>query len=222
MTKQAGEAFDIEKALEIISNYVGDETPPAEHYALDPFRVLVSCVISLRTQDKTTVNASKRVFEKVKNMSDLAQIDGNELARLIYPAGFYNVKAKNLIHMAKKLLAENGGEVYDEIEKLTTLPGVGRKTANLTMTVGFGKDGICVDTHVHRIANRFGYVKTKTPDETEMELRRKLPKRWRIPINRILVLYGQKVCRPVGPKCGECGLTSFCPKIGVKVKADKK
>ncbi len=221
MTKTAAEEFDIEKALEIISNFVGDELPPAELYALDPFRVLVSCVISLRTKDKTTEKASKRVFDKINSVGDLAQIDENELARLIYPAGFYNAKAKNLKLLAKKLLEENGGQVYDDIDKLLALPGVGRKTANLVVTVGFGKDGICVDTHVHRIVNRFGYVKTKTPDDTEAALRQKLPKHWRIPINRILVLYGQKVCRPVGPKCGECALASFCPKVGVVLKEDK-
>ena len=181
----------------------------------DPFRVLVSCVLSLRTQDRTTAEASERLFTVARTPEALARLAPRRLERLIYPVGFYRVKARNLRLLARALLRDHCGRVPDRLEDLLALPGVGRKTANLVVTVAYGKDGICVDTHVHRITNRWGYVRTATPEKTEFALRERLPRRYWKEINDLLVTYGQNLCRPVGPRCGECAVARYCDRVGV-------
>jgi len=181
----------------------------------DPYRILIGCVLSLRTKDEVTYPATRRLFEKAGNPMAMLRLTQAAIAKTIYPVGFYRTKAKQIRAISGLLISCHGGRVPDSIEELLVLPGVGRKTANLTVTLGFGKPGICVDTHVHRIANRLGWVATKTPDDTEAALRRTLPKRWWIPINETLVRHGQQVCKPLSPICSACPVARACPKIGV-------
>lgn len=180
-----------------------------------PFRVLVSCIISLRTKDEVTAQASARLFERADTPAALLNVPVEEIARLIYPCGFYRNKAEQIQDISRRLVADYAGNVPDEIDELLLFKGVGRKTANLVVTLGFGKPGICVDTHVHRICNRWGYVATKTPEQTEMRLRAILPKDYWIEINDLLVAFGQNHCLPVSPFCSTCRLASLCPRIGV-------
>jgi endonuclease-3 len=182
----------------------------------DPFRILISCLLSLRTKDKTTSEASARLFALAHTPASLLKIPLKMIEQAIYPVGFYRTKAKSIHAICRRLLDVYGGRVPDSIDQLVTLSGVGRKTANLVVTVGFGKPGICVDIHVHRICNRWGYVKTKTPEATEDALRRKLPKQYWITFNDLLVPYGQNLCQPVSPYCSECKLTKYCERVGVK------
>ena len=179
------------------------------------FKVLVSTLLSLRTQDRTTEEASRRLFARAETPQALLKLDVQEIEKLIYPVGFYRTKAKNLLNVCRILLEKHGGHVPDTMEELLALPGVGRKTANLVMTVGHNRPGICVDTHVHRISNRWGLVRTKNADETEMELRRILPKRYWIEFNDLLVCYGQNLCQPVSPHCSRCKIADRCPRVGV-------
>jgi len=181
----------------------------------DPFRILVSCILSLRTKDEVTYPATERLFAKASDPEGMLKLTSAAIAKAIYPAGFYRTKAKQIRAISGILLSRHGGQVPDTIEELLQLPGVGRKTANLTVTLGFGKPGICVDTHVHRITNRLGWVTTKTPDDTEAALRLSLPKRWWIPINETLVRHGQQVCKPISPLCSACLVARVCPKLGV-------
>ncbi len=182
----------------------------------DPFWVLVSCVLSLRTKDGTTAEATARLQALAKTPAEMRELSAPAIARAIYPVGFYKTKARHLRQICADLIGRFGGRVPDTIEELLTLKGVGRKTANLVVTVGYGKPGICVDTHVHRISNRWGYVRTKTPEETEKALRAKLPRRHWITYNDLLVTFGQNLCAPVSPHCSRCPLASFCPRIGVE------
>ncbi|NUO82212.1 endonuclease III [candidate division KSB1 bacterium] len=182
----------------------------------DPFRVLVSCLISLRTKDEVTEAASRRLFERAASPSAVRKLSTREIEKLIFPAGFYRTKARTLREIAQKLINEHRGRVPSSFDELLKLKGVGRKTANLVVTMAFGKPGICVDTHVHRISNRLGWVKTQTPEQTEMALRATLPKRYWIDINDQLVTFGQNICQPVSPWCSKCPLAKSCPKIGVK------
>ena len=179
------------------------------------FKVLISTVLSLRTKDKTTEEASKRLFELADTPESMMVLSAATIEKKIYPVGFYRTKSKNILKICAILIQKYIGKVPCDMESLLALPGVGRKTANLVLTVGYGKQGICVDTHVHRISNRWGLVKTKTPDETEMELRRVLPKKYWITYNDLLVCYGQNLCVPVSPFCSRCKLFTFCPKKGV-------
>lgn len=181
-----------------------------------PFRILIGCVISLRTKDEVTYPATERLFAKARDPEGMLKLTHAAIAKTIYPAGFYRTKAKQIRAISRILLERHDGRVPDTIEELLLLPGVGRKTANLTVTLGFGKPGICVDTHVHRIANRLGWVATKTPDDSEAALRSTLPRRWWIPINETLVRHGQQVCKPVSPVCSACPVARVCPKIGVE------
>jgi endonuclease-3 len=181
----------------------------------DPYRVLASCILSLRTQDGTTTKASARLFELAPDVRTLAKTAVAAVEKAIYPVGFYRTKAPQLVNMAARIVAEFDARVPDDIETLLTFKGIGRKTANLVVTAGYGKPGICVDTHVHRISNRWGYVRTPTPEKTETALRERLPKRYWIEYNDLLVAFGQTVCNPVSPKCSECTLRSLCPRIGV-------
>ena len=181
----------------------------------DPFRILIGCILSLRTKDEVTYPATERLFAKAKDPAGMLKLRSGTIARTIYPAGFYRTKAKQIRAISAILLSRHGGRVPDTIEELLLLPGVGRKTANLTVTLGFGKPGICVDTHVHRIANRLGWVATRSPDDTEAALRQRLPKRWWIPVNETLVRHGQQVCKPISPICSSCPVERACPKIDV-------
>jgi endonuclease-3 len=180
-----------------------------------PFRILIGCILSLRTKDETTYPATERLFARAKDPAAMLRLREPTIARLIYPVGFYRRKAAQIREICRILLDRHGGRVPDSIDALLDLPGVGRKTANLTVTLGFGKPGICVDTHVHRIANRFGWVSTEHPDDTEDALRHFLPRRWWIPVNETLVRHGQQTCHPVSPKCSLCPVERACPKDGV-------
>ena len=181
----------------------------------DPFRVLVACILSLRTQDTTTGPAAARLFAVAATPEAMLRLPPARLARLIYPVGFYRTKARVILGVCRALLDRFGGRVPDEIDALLTLDGVGRKTANLVVTMGFGKPGICVDTHVHRISNRLGYVRTRTPEETEMALRARLPRRFWIGYNDLFVAFGQNVCTPISPRCSVCPVTALCRRVGV-------
>jgi endonuclease III len=181
----------------------------------DPFRVLIACILSLRTQDSTTGPASERLFAVAATPEAMLKVPAQRIARLIYPVGFYRTKARVILGICRDLLDRFGGRVPDTIDALLTLTGVGRKTANLVVTIGYGKSGICVDTHVHRISNRLGYVKTRTPEETEMALRAKLPRRYWIGYNDLLVSFGQNVCTPISPRCSGCPVRMLCRRVGV-------
>ena len=181
----------------------------------DPFAVLVSCIISLRTRDEVTELASARLFTLAKLPAELLELSNAKIEKAIYPAAFYRNKTKSLKELCKVLVKEYSGKVPDKLEELLKLKGVGRKTANLTLILGHNKPGICVDIHVHRISNRWGYVKTKSPNETEMVLREILPKRFWKGYNDLLVSFGQNLCKPVSPFCSSCPVEDQCPKIGV-------
>ena len=180
-----------------------------------PYRVLAGCILSLRTQDRVTAAAAERLFAIAPDVASLAHERVASVERAIYPVGFYRTKARRLVEIARRLVAEHGGEVPDSIDALLELPGVGRKTANLVVTVAYRRPGICVDTHVHRITNRWGYVATRSPDETERRLREIMPRRYWIEINGLLVAFGQTVCRPTYPRCDECPVESWCARVGV-------
>src|SRR4029453_18947483 len=170
----------------------------------DPFRVLVACLLSLRTKDETTGPASARLFALADTSHAMLRLTPKQIERAIFPVGFYRTKARVILGVCGDLIDRFGGQVPDEIDALLTLKGVGRKTANLVVTQGFRKPGICVDTHVHRISNRWGYVQTKTPEETGMALRAKLPQKYWIEINDLLVASAQTICHPTSPKCSQC------------------
>lgn len=191
-------------------------TEVSQEIRRDPFRVLVSCIISLRTKDEVTRAASKRLFALASTPEKVARMKPAEVENAIYPAGFYRTKARTIIDISRELVERRSSRVPDTMEGLLELKGVGRKTANLVLTLGFGKPGICVDTHVHRITNRWGLIKTKTPEETEYALREVLPKRYWIMINDLLVAYGQNVCGPAAPFCGSCRIAKLCGRFGVK------
>ena len=181
----------------------------------DPFRVLIACILSLRTQDTTTGPAAGRLFAAADTPGAMLRLSPRQIERRIYPVGFYRTKARVILGICRDLLDRFGGRVPDAIDDLLTLRGVGRKTANLVVTVGYGKPGICVDTHVHRISNRLGYVRTRTPDATEVALRAKLPRRFWIGYNDLLVAFGQNVCAPVSPRCSVCPVRPLCRRVGV-------
>ena len=200
--------------------YKGWQTPAVTIIAQcngSPFKVLISCIISLRTKDEVTAQASARIFERAQTPEAMAELSADEISHLIYPAGFYRIKAEQIALLSRRLVNEYGGTVPDDLDELLTFKGVGRKTANLVMTLGFGRAGICVDTHVHRICNRLGYVATKNPEETERVLRSQLPPQYWIEINDLLVAFGQNHCYPVSPRCSNCTLSGICVRIGVKV-----
>lgn len=179
------------------------------------FRVLVSTVISARTKDEVTAAASARLFAIAGTAEEIAALDTDTIEKAIYPAGFYKTKARAIRGLSLMILSDFEGKVPDSIDELVLLPGVGRKTANLTVTLGFGKLGICVDTHVHRVCNRLGAIRTKSPEETEYALRRVLVKKHWIEINDLLVMYGKSVCTPVSPRCSACVVNDICERAGV-------
>ena len=179
----------------------------------DPYLVLIACILSLRTNDKTTYPATLRMLELAKTPKEIKKVKVEDLANAIYPVGFYENKAKQIIELSRQIDEVLGGKVPDTIEELVKFNGVGRKTANLVLSQGFNKPAICVDVHVHRIFNRLGYVCTKNPEETEFALREKLPQKYWIDINTLLVTHGQNICKPTKPKCSECPIEAYCAKI---------
>ena len=181
----------------------------------DPFAVLISCIISLRTRDEVTELASARLFALANTPVELLKLSDSKIEKAIYPAAFFRNKTKSMKEMCNILVEEYSGKIPDKLEELLKLKGVGRKTANLTLTLGHNKPGICVDIHVHRICNRLGYVKTKSPDETEMVLREILPKQFWKGFNDLLVSFGQNLCKPVSPFCSTCGIENHCSKVDV-------
>ena len=210
---------EIHAAIRILRREVPQwETPivtlMAETYG-SPFRVLISCILSLRTQDSTTAQASQRLFALADSPQSMLKLTAKKIEKTIYPVGFYRTKAKVIREICAVLLRDYGGKVPDDIDELLKLKGVGRKTANLVVTLGYRKPGICVDTHVHRISNRWGYVRTKKPQETEFALRDKLPKIYWIEYNDLLVSFGQHLCRPISPLCSQCPVDKYCDKVGV-------
>jgi endonuclease-3 len=181
----------------------------------DPFKVLISCILSLRTQDKVTGEASERLFHVAQTPEAMAKLSVSRIEKAIYPVGFYRVKARTIRDLSRQILQKYNGRVPDSIEELLLLKGVGRKTANLVVTLGYDKEGICVDTHVHRITNRWGLVRTKTPHHTEFALRATLPVRYWKPLNGYLVAFGQGICRPISPLCSRCHIRPACDRVGV-------
>lgn len=201
------QATVLDDGLPIVSQLAADN--------YDPYALLVSTLISLRTKDEVTAVATERLLLLARSPEDMLKLSEEEIGKAIYPAGFYRNKARTIREISRTLLEQYGGSVPDTMEELLKLKGVGRKTANLVIALGFDKDGICVDTHVHRISNRLGYVATKTPEKTEIALREKLPKRfWKI-YNTLMVAFGQKICRPISPRCSYCPLGNFCDRAGV-------
>jgi len=195
------------------------DVPIVTQYADDrkgPFPILISTILSLRTKDEVTEEASKRLFSLADRPETMVMLPEETIARAIYPVGFYRNKSRTIIEICRDLIERFQSRVPDTIEELLTLKGVGRKTANLVVTLGYGKEGICVDTHVHRISNRLGYVSTRTPDETEFALRKKLPGKYWIRYNTLLVAFGRAVCRPVSPLCSRCAVLGDCDRVGVR------
>ena len=206
---------DLVQRLETFRDQCRVTTLAEEERTRSPFRLLVACVISLRTKDEVTAESSRRLFEIAPDPQSLADLDTESIAKAIYPAGFYNTKAGQLNEIAHILTDQHGGDVPASEDALLALPGVGRKTANLVLGLGFGIPAICVDTHVHRISNRLGLVTTKTPEKTEKALNEVLPEDLWIPINDLLVTFGQNQCHPTSPRCSSCPLDDLCPRIGV-------
>lgn len=189
--------------------------PAIALYAASPFTVLISCLLSLRTQDKTTVAASDRLFAIANDPKTTLATSVKTIEKAIYPVSFFRTKAKAIHGICEMLLEQFDGKVPSDMESLLRLPGVGRKTANIVITLAFRKPGIAVDIHVHRICNRLGYVRTRTPDETEMVLRKKLPRQYWIVLNDLLVAYGQNLCKPISPFCSRCRISDYCKRVGV-------
>ena len=179
----------------------------------NPYLVLIACILSLRTNDLTTYPATLRMLEIGREPKDFAYCDLDKLTKAIYPVGFYQNKARQIIELSKIIVEKLDNKVPDTIEDLIKFNGVGRKTANLVLAKGFNIPAICVDVHVHRICNRLGYVKTKNPEETEFALREKLPKKYWLDINTLLVTHGQNVCKPINPKCDECPIKDYCSRL---------
>lgn len=212
--------FDIDRFMEIIQAHYPQWEPPIVTFiatrGATPFEVLVSTLLSLRTKDEVTAEAARRLFARARTPQEILELGEDEISRLIYPVGFYPTKAKRLMEISRIILDEHGGSVPDELDELLKLPGVGRKTANLVLVEGFKKEAICVDTHVHRISNRLGYVRTRNAEETEFALQSKLPRKYWIRYNELLVAFGQVLCRPLSPFCSKCPVSFLCPQIGVQ------
>lgn len=210
---------DIRQVIKILKTTVRQFSSPAvtqvSNKTRDPFKVLISCILSLRTKDKTTLEASNRFFKIASTSKEMKDLPSKTIEKAIYPVGFYRVKAGNIKAICRELVERYDSKVPDTIDELLKLKGVGRKTANLVVTMGYGKYGICVDTHVHRITNRWGYIKTKTPEETEFALRKKLSQKYWLIINDLLVQFGQNICKPISPFCSKCRLFNYCGRIDV-------
>lgn len=213
---------DMNKIVKILKKELDlGEMPIVSHLAEnqhDPFVILISTLLSLRTKDEVTAEATRRLFALASNPEDMLNVSQERISKAIYPVGFYRVKAATLHLVCRELITRFHSKVPDHLDDLLSIKGVGRKTANLVITLAYGRDGICVDTHVHRISNRLGYVATKTPDETEFALRDKLPRRHWIIYNTLLVAFGRKTCKPVSPHCSTCPIRPYCDSVGVTSK----
>ncbi len=213
------DARAVSKALSILRREAPKWNAPIVSFiavqSRDPFRTLIGCILSLRTKDETTAAASQRLFDRAATPDAILKLAPATLQKLIYPVGFYRTKARVILGICRDLIDKFGGRVPDQIDELLKLKGVGRKTANLVVTEAYGRPGICVDTHVHRISNRWGFVKAKTPDKTEVALRASLPPRHWLEYNGILVAFGQTICHPTSPWCSRCKIAHLCPRIGV-------
>lgn len=203
LLENAAAAWDI-PAVTIVSQRYGD-----------PFKVLISCILSLRTKDTTTGPAAERLFLLADTPAKVSLLPLDQIEKAIYPVGFYRTKANQIAMICKQLVADYGGRTPGTIEELLKFKGVGRKTANLVVTLGYGSPGICVDTHVHRICNRWGYIRTKNPEETEYRLREILPQKYWLRINDLLVSFGQNVCKPVSPFCSKCPVYQYCMRCNI-------
>lgn len=199
----------VEKVILPSVSFIAEKGP-------DPYKILVSTMISLRTKDEVTLPASLRLFEAADTPEKMSALAEEVIAGKIYPAGFYKTKAKSIKEASRLLMTKHRGQVPPDRDELMALPGVGTKTASLTLSLGFGIDAICVDTHVHRIVNRLGWVKTDTPEKSEKALEKVLPRRLWIPVNELLIHFGQQICRPQSPFCSRCPLEGECPKNGVE------
>ena len=212
-------SFDIDSVIAVLEEVVVSwDTPSVTIIAQrdgDPFKVLIACILSLRTKDSTTGPASLRLFSLADTPEKMLQLDQRRIEEAIYPVGFYRNKAAQIMEICRQLVEKYDGCVPESIEELLKFKGVGRKTANLVVTLGFGKPGICVDTHVHRICNRWGYVRSKSPEETESRLREILPDKYWLRINDLLVTFGQNLCKPVSPFCSKCPIYCFCERNNV-------
>ncbi len=187
----------------------------ADRTARDPFRILIACLLSLRTKDETTGPAAERLFALADTPEAMLRLTPRRIEHAIFPVGFFRTKARVILTICRALIERFGSKVPPDLDTLLTLRGVGRKTANLVVTMGFGLPGICVDTHVHRIVNRLGFVRTKTPEQTEWGLRAKLPRRHWIELNDLLVAFGQNICQPISPRCSVCPVRRACHRVGV-------
>jgi endonuclease-3 len=188
----------------------------------DPFRILIGTILSQRTRDENTTRAVDNLFQQYKNPAELAAANEDQVRPLIRPAGFYRAKAKSIIEVSRRIVSEYDGKVPNNFEELISLPSVGRKTANCVLVYGFGKPAIPVDTHVHRISNRLGIVNTKTPEQTELDLMKKVPKKYWLQLNELFVRFGQTVCKPIGPKCDICSLRPVCDYYQNVISKQKK
>ena len=208
---------DIEKVVQILKTRYQEETSALMDVSTrkDPFLTLISCLLSLRTRDEVTARASERLFALAKTPEEMLNLKREEIEAAIYPVGFYRRKAAQILELCRVLIERYDSKVPDKIDELLNLKGVGRKTANIVITMGYNKPGVAVDTHVHRISNRMGLVATKNPYQTEFALRKTLPKRYWIIFNELLVMHGKTICTPISPKCSICPITAHCKRVGV-------
>ena len=210
---------DISKVIRLIEKEVAKwELPIVSSLAEEhsgPFPILISTILSLRTKDEVTAIAAERLLALARTPEEMLKLSEGKIIKAIYPVGFYRTKAKTILHISKELIDRFHSRVPDTIEQLLTLKGVGRKTANLVVALGYNKEGLCVDTHVHRISNRLGYVKTKTPEETEYALREKLPSKYWLRYNTLMVAFGRHVCVPISPFCSRCPVFAYCDRVNV-------
>jgi endonuclease-3 len=210
---------DIRKVIHLIEKEVAKwELPMVSSLAEEhsgPFPILISTILSLRTKDEVTAKAAERLLALARTPEEMLKLSEGKIIKAIYPVGFYRTKAKTILHISKELVDRFHSRVPDTIEQLLTLKGVGRKTANLVVALGYNKEGLCVDTHVHRISNRLGYVKTKTPEETEYALRKKLPSKYWLRYNTLMVAFGRHVCVPISPFCSRCPVFAYCDRVNV-------
>lgn len=210
--------MDIEKIVLILTERYHNNTSAlmdVSNNAKDPFLVLISCILSLRTKDAVTAEATKRLFARAKTPAEMLKLTKEEIEVLIYPVGFYHRKTEQILEICRVLIERYDSRVPDELEELLKFKGVGRKTANIVVTMGYNKLGVAVDTHVHRISNRLGLVATKTPHQTEFALRDLLPEKYWIIFNDLLVMHGQNICTPISPKCSICPIAEYCKRVGV-------
>ena len=210
---------DIRKVIHLIEKEVAKwELPIVSSLAEEhsgPFPILISTILSLRTKDEVTAKAAASLLALARTPEEMLKLSEGKIIKAIYPVGFYRTKAKTILHISKELIERFHSRVPDTIEQLLTLKGVGRKTANLVVALGYNKEGLCVDTHVHRISNRLGYVKTKTPEQTEYALRKKLPSKYWLRYNTLMVAFGRHVCVPISPFCSRCPVFAYCDRVNV-------